>query len=1237
MKCHPGPTFVLVPVRPGESCRDFPAVRKSHNFQPHHLSIFRADTVAGDRTPRRVRAAFCSGDSPRSSAAQRGDVMSPRRGGAGTRGRGSGARPRVPAFSPRLALPGILAAFAAVACAASPAAAAGAAAAGAAAGAPGAPRFRALVHVDDMDAEVVPDARDETGDGDLHARDVTLQENEKTRHAEARAASEDALADIEERLYGTLRLSDTGDTTRDTRDTYDALSDALSDDVTDTLRESRDDVASAFRELFAFVADAPSPARARAEARDAARRRAARTRDPPDAVVAAETARLFTRGEDASRAPERDDDAHGISDGFSLEQPLVASLEDLPAEWRAVADALYLLASLVELGVAPKTRDAYPPPRIERIERRSHSASHSASHKNSASPRFRATSDGHWADVHFADPSGTSVPTHPALAEPQRWAAAAVFVAAEMGSRDARLAAGDRVLRGRGAAFSFFEDENADEHNVDFDVDFACERATRVYLLPAAERAADAAEAAGDVRVPPEPPRLRARERDAGYVDDTDAEEDGDAQIEMERDMAARGVPEAERHLGYRALMGRGVARDEVDALARFRAAADLGDPLAMFNLGYMHMHGMGTGVNHTEARALFEKAASLDVAAAHNGVGVLDYNGWATENGAPNVAAARARFEAGAAAGDPDALFNLGTLYQAGAGGLPLDHAEAYARYQAASDAGHWRAPLAVAKLTLEGWDPDPVAESGGDESTRKGRVAKNCREAARLLASFLEERLAVFSDEHEDALAALEGGFVEAAAESRAGAASDSEDSEDEETSETEVGPDPWGALVRYARIAERGSEAGLANAAFLAKKAGAAKTRRSWEKEKESAFPPHLTRRAARDAARLALTRLAAAGDVEARVDLGDVEWWAAVEGDDDTNDLDGSGVGANSQKKRKASHPRPPAAPAPAQDASSSSPPPAPPREGRREKDAGGARSAGSSVTSETTFSSQKNATWYAWRITRLFSLRTPESESSVPEHESGLDRDAKPPAPAAPPRGFARTRRVAFHYQEASLLGLPEGSVSLAWCWSRGVGVPRRDLKQAEIALWKAHDDSADEMEAFAPLAAAAAVAAVNAAAAAARVAKGAFSFFAAAPSDAIDAVDLVRRLDLAFGAKETNAVLYPGSVPGTGTSPGTSPGTTSGEPTRNARGARGRDARAAAAEKNGDATRFFLRVEGCVLAVLVCGFAAIGYARFIALVGEHRDARAAFLDGLSPATVAGVAGAVAAAAWAAAA
>jgi TPR repeat protein len=347
------------------------------------------------------------------------------------------------------------------------------------------------------------------------------------------------------------------------------------------------------------------------------------------------------------------------------------------------------------------------------------------------------------------------------------------------------------------------------------------------------------------------------------------------------------------------------VRRDEQDALRRFGNAANLGDPLAMFNLGYMHMRGVGTEVNHTEARRLFEKAASLDVAAAHNGVGVLDYNGWATADGAPNVVAARARFEAGAAAGDPDASFNLGTLHQTGAGGLPVDHSLAYARYQAASDAGHWRAPLAVAKLTLEGWHPPSdglSAKDASSEETRSERdeelvidesvgVERNCREAARLVMAFVEERLIVFADEHEAALAALEGGFVddafEGAAELKAHAKETISETENDASyfDETEVGPDPWSALVRYALIAERGGEAGLANAAFLAKKAGAAKSKSTFFNANGAPLPRHVTRRAARDAAREALTRLAAMGDVEARVDLGDIEWAAAVEGDEE----------------------------------------------------------------------------------------------------------------------------------------------------------------------------------------------------------------------------------------------------------------------------------------------------------------------------------------------------------------
>ena len=1059
-----------------------------------------------------------------------------------------------------------MAAFAAVACAASPAAASGAVAGGHAA-----PRFRALVHVEDMDAELVLDERDEAGDGDWRSLG-----DERTRHAEARAAYEDALADIEERLYGSALLTKHSESEHS---------------------ESERDVESAFRELFSFVADAPSPERARDELARAAARRASR----------------LGGEKNAAETPN-----------FSQ---TVASLEDLPADWRAVADALYLLASLVELGVAPRTRDAYPEPRIELANRSRQKTNREGEKEKRRERLFETDPDGRWSDVHFADADPSApvlVPTHPALASPKAWAAAAVFAAAEMGSREARLAAGDRVLRGRGFRFAkpFVPDDDDDRDDAETTrIDAACERATRVYLFPVAERIADAAEADGDVRVPSEPPRLRDRERDAGYVDDADAEDDGDAQIEMERDMAARGVPEAERHLGYRALVGRGVRRDEQDALRRFGNAANLGDPLAMFNLGYMHMRGVGTEVNHTEARRLFEKAASLDVAAAHNGVGVLDYNGWATADGAPDVVAARARFEAGAAAGDPDASFNLGTLYQTGAGGLPVDHSLAYARYQAASDAGHWRAPLAVAKLTLEGWHPpsdglsakDASSSSDASEETSEESVfsidesvgvEKNCREAARLVMAFVEERLIVFSDEHEAALAALEGGFVDDASDDAAELANGaretiSETENDRYFDETEVGPDPWSALVRYALIAERGGEAGLANAAFLAKKAGAAKSRLFFNAN-GAPLPRHVTRRAARDAAREALTRLAAMGDVEARVDLGDIEWAAAVEGDEDETQtemaFDRAGPGPEAETSWKSATPRPPAEPAPdaASVAFATPPPPVPPPR----------------ASSSTEESESRDETW------NLGVFSSPLAVSA-----RGTLDPPRPPAPASPPRGFTRMRRVAFHYEEASLLGLPEGSVSLAWCWSRGVGVPRRDLKQAELALWKAHDDSMDEMESFAPLAAAAAISAL-------RAATAVFSFFAAA-GDAVESVDLVKFLDLAFGAKESNAVLYPGSVPGT------SPGTTSGDKTRNGRRAhqhRRETTRDAEAEKK-PPRRFFLRVERCVLATLVCGFAAIGYARFIALVGEHRDARAAFLDSLSPATVAGVAGAVAAAAW----
>ena len=320
----------------------------------------------------------------------------------------------------------------------------------------------------------------------------------------------------------------------------------------------------------------------------------------------------------------------------SLKKPapkkLVASLDDLPPDWRATADALFLLASVLEAGLGPDSERAYPTPSLD-IE--------------------KGVPTEPWAGVSLVDAESYSTssdlvtPTHPAFTNPKVWADIAIFVAAEMGSREgtcwafpksrttvfphktdtvfhlsqARLAAGDRLVFGRGGGEVFFPEGSLDESGNKYDLitdGFGdsgvgrCELAVRVYLLPVAEALADQAESRGDVRVPSEPPRLRDRDRDAKYVDDPFDVDDGEAQIEMELDMAARGVPEAERHLGYRALVGRGVPRDEQLALRRFENAAENGDALAVFNLGYMHMKGVATPKVRTDLSHLPHSASLI-------------------------------------------------------------------------------------------------------------------------------------------------------------------------------------------------------------------------------------------------------------------------------------------------------------------------------------------------------------------------------------------------------------------------------------------------------------------------------------------------------------------------------------------------------------------------------------------------------------------------------------------------
>ena len=101
---------------------------------------------------------------------------------------------------------------------------------------------------------------------------------------------------------------------------------------------------------------------------------------------------------------------------------------------------------------------------------------------------------------------------------------------------------------------------------------------------------------------------------------------------------------------------------DPAAALQQFQEAAAQGDPYAVFNVGYMHMRGIGTKPNATAARQYLEVAAQHGIAAAYSEIGVLHFEG---AGGAPvDYVAARKAFTSGAALGDPDAMFNLATIY---------------------------------------------------------------------------------------------------------------------------------------------------------------------------------------------------------------------------------------------------------------------------------------------------------------------------------------------------------------------------------------------------------------------------------------------------------------------------------------------------------------------------------------------------------------------------------------------
>ncbi|MGZ8942198.1 MAG: tetratricopeptide repeat protein, partial [Methylobacter sp.] len=63
-------------------------------------------------------------------------------------------------------------------------------------------------------------------------------------------------------------------------------------------------------------------------------------------------------------------------------------------------------------------------------------------------------------------------------------------------------------------------------------------------------------------------------------------------------------------NLGVMYANGRGVPKDEREAVAWYRKAAEQGDAAAQYNLGWMYDHGQGVAKDEREAVAWYRKAA---------------------------------------------------------------------------------------------------------------------------------------------------------------------------------------------------------------------------------------------------------------------------------------------------------------------------------------------------------------------------------------------------------------------------------------------------------------------------------------------------------------------------------------------------------------------------------------------------------------------------------------------------
>ncbi len=153
--------------------------------------------------------------------------------------------------------------------------------------------------------------------------------------------------------------------------------------------------------------------------------------------------------------------------------------------------------------------------------------------------------------------------------------------------------------------------------------------------------------------------------------------------FEVLKPLAEEGNAAAQKTLGLMYEYGRGVAKDENEAIGWYTKAALQGDAVLQHDLGVKYFLGQGVPQDYKGAAKWWRMAGDAGLAKSKANLGIMYYQGLGVEK---NYIEAARLFREAAEQGLPQGQYNLGLTYEKG-NGVRQDYAEALKWYKTAAD----------------------------------------------------------------------------------------------------------------------------------------------------------------------------------------------------------------------------------------------------------------------------------------------------------------------------------------------------------------------------------------------------------------------------------------------------------------------------------------------------------------------------------------------------------------------